>query len=153
MKSWQIFNYAQKLLTPAFLQKHYTRSYSLIQKWAADPCTNSATADNPIDRITAMLAELDMVGRPDVARAAIDLMARPLGGCFAYKEKAVSDKGTVDGEAGDALVALGELLKMVRKNMADGVTDDVEKQEILEAARKVKRELDELLAVIDEEMP
>ena len=145
MQSWQVFSYARKILSPGFLQGLYRRSVPLIYSWAASPL-NERHDRNPIDRITAMLAELDMRGRGDVSRAAIDIMAKPLGGCFAYFEDAESDKGNIDGEVADVAVALGRLAETCRTAMADGEVNAEERGDILESMRKVYLELGQIMA-------
>ena len=152
MKSWQIYSYANELSPVGFLQKIYKRSYPLVQSWAANPSTNEVVNRNPIDRITDMLAELKNVGREDVARAAVDIMARPLGGHFAFFKRVKSDKGTLDGEAADASIALGRLLETGRRAIADGAVSREELAEVQDKARLVRRELDEFISIIKEEI-
>lgn len=148
MESWQVYAYARKTLTPGALQAIYRRSIPLVYGWAAPP-TNEIHLRNPIDRIIIMLKELDAAGRDDVARAAIDLMAEPLGGRFEPISKAASDKGSVDGEAADAVVALGKFVEICRKSLKDGHVTKKELGLILEALREVRRELDEIFDVIN----
>lgn len=145
MQSWQIFSYALKTLPKGFLQKLYTRSYNLIQLWAADPAFNDRQARNPIDRITIMLRELDLAGYGHVARAAVDLMAGSMGGCFAPLPGAVSDKGSVDGEAA---VALGELVKKCREAVDDGVVDEAELHGVMEQLRATREEIEQLFDAV-----
>jgi len=151
MKSWQVFHYARKVLSNEIMMRIFSRSYPLITRWASDPryCENHTR--NPIDRITIMLTELDRVGYGEVARAGIDIQANPLGGQFAFRSRATSDKGTVDGESADAIVALGHLVTVVRKALADRKIEPAERAVILDAARVVVREIDELLDAAEKE--
>ncbi|MBN2061414.1 MAG: hypothetical protein JW882_13460 [Deltaproteobacteria bacterium] len=166
MESWRIFAVASKRMDRSILwniwrkvtpdiekiwakkpkeaEDNYKSTVRMIQKWAADPRNCAETSRNPLDRIRLFLDELDSIGEGKYARAAIDYMAEPLGGCFAYKEDAVSDKCTIDGEATDALIALGNLMDKLREDLIDGVLDD--KMKAQDLARYAKRQIDEILA-------
>jgi len=145
MESWKIYHVAHKKLPSGKLQQIYRRSARLVQYWASDPNYCEENKKNPLDRIRTMLDELDNAGAGDYARAAIDYMAEPLGGCFAEKQAAVSDKGCVDGESVDLTIAGGKLIDEIRFALADDVIDDEERMHIIEYARSLKREVDELL--------
>ncbi|WP_319406147.1 hypothetical protein [uncultured Desulfosarcina sp.] len=148
MKTWQIFRAAKKNLPPGVLQSLYTRSSRLIDLWAADPRNCACTARNPIDRIRDMLDAMDTAGDGDYARFAIDYMAEPLGGRFApFTDGIESDKGTVDGEAVDVTMALSNLVATIRDTMADDRITTAERVRIMQAARIIKDEVDQLLAV------
>lgn len=153
MESWKIYHVALKKLPQGKLQQIYRRSARLVNYWAADPKYCEETKKNPLDRIRIMLDELDNAGAGDYARAAIDYMADPLGGCFAEKYPAVSDKGCVDGESVDLSIAGGKLIDEIRFALADDVIDDVERMRIIEYARKLNREVDELLDAAGVEDP
>ena len=92
-----------------------------------------------------MLAELDTAGYGDYARAAIDYMAEPLGGEFSEKSTAKSDKGCIDGETADCMVALGKLADEIRFALADDFLDSAERIRIKEYARQVISEVQQLL--------
>ncbi len=147
METWQVYATAVKVLSASFLQKLYTRSYSLIKSWAAGPWCEKRNR-NPLDRIILMLRELDIHGRGDVARAACDIMCEPLGGRFAYFPDAETDKGSIDGEAADATIALGDLVQTCRSALADGEVNGQEKAEIIESLRTVQNELNQMLDVV-----
>lgn len=152
MESWKIYHVALKKLAPGQLQKIYRRSSRLVNYWAANPRYCEETKRNPLDRIRTMLEELDLAGSGDYAREAIDYMAAPLGGHFALKEKAVSDKGTIEGETADIAIALGKLADEIRFAMKDDEIDAAERIRIKEYARELKHQVDELMnaAGIDE---
>lgn len=76
-------------------------------------------------------------------------MAEPLKGKFAYKDEAVSDKGTVEAEITDALVALGELATVARDAAKDGKYDSAEEIKVAEFARRAKRQIDEILSIVE----
>ena len=151
-ESWKIYHVALKKLTPGKLQKIYRRSSRLVSYWAADPRYCEETKRNPLDRIRVMLEELDLAGAGDYAQAAIDYMAAPIGGHFAFKEQAISDKGTIEGETADIAIALGKLADEVRFAMEDDKISTVERIRIKKYALNLKRQVDELLnaAGIDE---
>ena len=100
LQTWQVYHAAHKVLGPK-LSKLYTRSARLVAYWAADPRFCDQVHRNPIDRVGDMLEQLDLLGHGDIARGAVDLLARRLGGGFTETEPSKSDKGTVDGEAAD----------------------------------------------------
>jgi len=145
IESWQIYNVALKKLPAGTLHKIYRRSCRLVNYWAADPRYVEEKKRNPIDRIRLMLAELDTAGYGDYARAAIDHMAEPLGGEFSTKKAAKSDKGCVDGETADCMVALGKLADEIRYALEDDFLDSAERIRIKEYARVVIAEVLQLL--------
>lgn len=145
MESWQIYLVASKKLPPGTLQRIYRRSSRLVAYWAADPRYCNETKRNPLDRIRQMLSELETAGYGDYARWAIDYMAEPLDGQFTYKKPAKSDKGTVDGEAADLLVASGSLISTIRCALDDKELDPLERMKIREHARSLIGEVEELL--------
>ena len=145
MESWQVYHAARKTLPKGQLQAIYSRSASLIGLWAADPTYCEHHTRNPIDRLRSMLDAMDTAGVGDYARYAIDYMAEPLGGRFCPIDTNRSDKGTSEGEAMDALCALGRLTDTVREALADGCLDTEEIIKIKEQARTIKAEVSQLL--------
>ena len=145
IESWQIYHVALKKLPAGTLQRIYRRSCRLVNYWAADPRCVDENKRNPIDRIRQMLAELDTAGYGDYSRAAIDYIAEPLGGEFATKSKAQSDKGTIDGETSDCMIALGKLADEIRFSLADDHLDSAERIRIKEYSRKLISEINQLL--------
>jgi len=145
IESWQIYHVALKKLPAGTLQRIYRRSCRLVNYWAADPRYADETKRNPIDRIRQMLSELDTAGYGDYSRAAIDYMAGPLGGEFSGKSGAVSDKGCVNGETSDCMIALGKLADEVRYALADDELDSAERIRIKSYARQVINEVRQLL--------
>ncbi len=83
-----------------------------------------------------------------MARAAVDILAAPLGGQFAPLFPEKSDKGTVEGEAADVTVAFGKLLSFCREALEDDMVDVEELTRILDLLRQVKAELNQLLDVV-----
>ncbi len=145
IESWQIYHMANKKLPPGRLQNIYRRSARLVAYWAANPRDCDVTHRNPIDRIKMMLEELAAVGFEEYAKAAIDYMCEPMGGEFASKNPAKSDKGTVDGEAADLSVAVGGLIGEIREALENGSVDTAERIRIKDAARKAIVEIEQLL--------
>ena len=155
MESWQIFSYAKKVLPVNTVRLIFTRSSKCLEcwggvardsidsRWAADPTYCSATERNPIDRVKALITELDRSGYGNVARAAVDIIAEPLGGCFEITKHVHGEKG-VAGEAADTMESLGDLIHKIRGSLSDGKLDKAEKADILDMVRKVKLEIDQL---------
>ena len=149
MKSWQIFKCAHEILPKGAIHNIYRRSTRLVQYWAANP-RYAKSLPNPIDHTAALLDELSVFGYGHVARAAIDLMAQPLGGHFQPFAKEKSDKHSLDGEAVDVTVALSKLVETARGALSHGRVERCELTEILEKMRTVKIELDQLFDVLAE---
>jgi len=145
MESWQFFYVAKKQLPPGTLQAIYRRSARLVTYWAANPRHCEETKKNPIDRIKEMLEAMDIAGFGEYSRAAIDYMAAPLGGCFADRKTACSDKGSIEGEVADVTIALGKLADGIRYSLEDGELDTAEKIKIKNYARQIRREVEQLL--------
>lgn len=155
MESWQIFNYAKKVLPINTIRLTFTRATKCVEcwggatrdgidsRWAADPTYCSATERNPIDRVKILLTELDRYGYGHVSRAAVDILAEPLGGHFELNKNINNDKD-VAGEAADAMEALGSLIGIIRESLADGELNKNEKGEVLEQVRRLKSEVDQL---------
>jgi len=152
IEPWQIYRVALKYLDKGFLQSIYTRSMRLFYYWAANPKHVDNSERTPLERLRIMLNAIDDIGMGEYSRAAIDYLAEPLDGGFAYKNQSKSDKGTIDGELADISIALGNLGAQVRDAFEDGRVDSAEKIRIKEAARNTKREIEQLLdaAGIDE---
>lgn len=75
-------------------------------------------------------------------------MAAPLGGRFEPFPVVKSTKGSVDGEAADAAVALGRFISTCREAVKDGSVSIEEQATILESLRIVRQELDEIYDVL-----
>ncbi|MBW1730027.1 MAG: hypothetical protein JRH08_00850 [Deltaproteobacteria bacterium] len=149
-QSWEVFSFALHTLGKPALKLIFGKSESMIYSWGTPP-TNESHQINPIDRICWMMEALADANRHEIGRAAIDIMAAPLGGHFEYLPGAETDKGTVDGELADSLVALGELADTCRHAVADGRLDSLEREEILEDLREVYLQLAQLLSAIEKE--
>ena len=147
MESWQVFHAAQKGLPKGTLQKIYRKSCRLVYYWAADPRYTDEVKRNPLDRIRMMLEQLDLAGCGNFARWAIDYLAEPLGGCFAYKNPARSDKDSIDGEIADVAVAMGKLADEIRYAAEDGKITRDELARVDDYGLELHRQVDELLEV------
>ena len=173
-ESWQVFNVANKNLVRAKVQQIFRRATPLVNKWgktielcldcqkklaqddeyptkrfvdlwAANPSDCNNTRRNPIDCIRDLLDALDDVGKTEYARAAIDYMAKPLGGRFTDIETSKSDKKNIDSEIADISIALGDLASRIREARIDGVFDTAERIRIKDSARTIKQEVEQLL--------
>ncbi len=145
--SWQIFEIAKVHLPKGRLFDIFTQTTRSVYRWAANPRACAETSRNPIDRIRMLLDEINIAGYGEYARAAIDYMAEPLGGRFTDAGMAVSDKGTVDGEIGDATIAIGRLSEVIRAALEDNEMSSVERIKVKGAARAAMREIEQLLDV------
>jgi|GEM_PF-1478160 len=145
MEPWQFFSLVRKVLPAGMLQSIFSRSTRLVQLWSANPAYCEHTARTPLERLRLLLKHLYLAGYGEYSRWAIDYLAEPLGGCFAYRESSRSDKGSVDGEAVDAFTALGRLVDEIRASLEDGRLEPEEKDRIRERCRRVIRELEELM--------
>ena len=151
MKGFQssiIFKIARKKLPAGTVQGIFSRSTRLVDYWAADSRYCEETRRNPIERIRMLLDELDSAGYGDYARAAIDYMSEPLGGCFTCTTPSTSDKGTVAGEVMDATICLGNLAKIIEEALADNQISDREKVEIKGEARRMVVQIEQILDVV-----
>lgn len=144
-ESWVIFKIAKDKLPIGAVQRIFTRSSRLVNYWAANPRTCEVTKRNPVDQIRLLLEQIDLAGYGDYARAAIDYMAEPLGIIGVDIDPAQTDKYSIDGEIADISIALGDLASQIRKAGADGRMDTAEKIRIKDAARTIKREVEQLL--------
>ena len=148
MDSWQIYYIAKKKLPPGILHNIYSRQVKsltrLIDYWSSNPRV-SKSKRNPIDRIRILLEELDIAGYGEYARWAIDYMAEPLGGRFTDTETAKSDKGSIDSEAADITVSLGELINLLRDAGSDGNNDTAKIIRIKSKARTLRIQIEKLL--------
>ena len=80
-----------------------------------------------------------------MARAAVDYLARAVGGRFCDVPGAKSKTGDVNEEIADIAIAAGRLTEFIREAVKDGELDTAERIRTLEAARSLKREVGELL--------
>jgi len=145
MEPWQFFSVVRRVLPPGMLQNIFSRSTRLVQLWAANPAYCEHTARTPLERLRLVLKHLDLAGYGEYSRWAIDYLAEPIGGCFAYRDRARSDKGSVDGEATDAFTALSRLVEEIRADLADKRLEPEEKARIRDKARLAIQEIQELL--------
>jgi hypothetical protein len=152
MKSWQVFNYALHVLPRNSVAKIWglrhgeEKENRMAYYWAANP-KDARSQVNPIDRLAQLIEEFHLAAYGHVARAAIDIMAKPLGGRFEYLPNHKSDKGTVDGEAVDVTLAVSNLIQACRKSKEDGKVDQEERERILECLRQAHREIGHLIDV------
>lgn len=168
MESWQIFHYARTVLPKGILQNLYSREVNKVfskeegnkdnQKnqpsknrsiyyWSANPAI-SENRRNPIDRLQLLFSELAAAGYGHVVRAALDLLAAPVNYRCVPIETAKSDKGTVDGELTDILQALSNFAEKARALKLDGVNDEDEREQVIEALRIMERQVAEALDAI-----
>lgn len=142
LASWQIFHAARKILGLDFLYRLWGfRNARQVQAWCSDPRECESACPNPIDKLQRMLEELALLGRRDIALAALRCLARPLGFEVRDPKETVSDKGELALEFMDASSALGEVGRTLQEALEDGVVDEEEVALIEEAADQVINEL------------
>ncbi len=145
-QSHQIFHIARKALSDGQMHEIFGRTTRYMQMWAADPRHCEVTRRNVLDQVALFLDALDDHGRRDVAHAALDLLAAPLGFAVVEKDKTtVSDKGCPDLELADLAVAIGELGARIREARKDGRLETTEIIRIRKAHDAARQELDQLL--------
>jgi len=144
-ESWVVYYVARKKLSPGFLQQLYTVKSRMVRLWGANPRHCDRTVRNPLDRLRLLFEALDLHGYSEYAIAALDWLGEPLGRRSVAMEPSRSDKGSVDGEAADAVVALGYLVAKIREVLADKNIDPEERIEIEEAYINAKRQIEEIM--------
>lgn len=115
-----------------------------VQLWAANPRHCGFTANNPIDQTRMLLDEMDTAGRRDEAVWAGNYMVEPLDLRCTPIDFQKSDKGTIDGEAADLLVAAGDLVHKAREYRPGGF-DSEERVKMSGAYRRIIRELNQFM--------
>lgn len=144
-ESWTIFKVAKKRLPPGKLQSIYRRSTRLVDLWAANPAHCEVTARNPMDHMRMLLDALDNAGCEDHAVAGANYMLEPLEMHAVPLTSEPSDRGDVDGELADLFAAGGRLASRIRDALADGQLDTAERIAIHEMARRIVKELNQVL--------
>jgi hypothetical protein len=144
-RSHQIFKIGLKELSDGERHRIFGKSTRYMDMWAADPRFCEVTRRNPLDQLKAFLSALDDHGRADVARAAIEFLAQPVGLRVCSDAAPESDKGSVDGEIADVTRALGRLTLMIESAREDGALETAELIRIKRAAVLLKCECDQLL--------
>jgi len=114
LKSWQFWNATRKILGETFLSKLYRRCPRQLYRWAADPAFTSDIEKNPIDHITIVLERLAEIGRDDIARSAISIMAGVIG-CEVVRAESnfTPDQPTLEAECLDDYPVIARFHKAI----------------------------------------
>jgi len=145
--SWQVFNAAREVLGLEYLYHLWGyRNARQIQAWCSDPRECDSAMPNPIDKLQLMLEELIILGRRDIALAALRCLARPLGFEVRDPKKALSDKKDITLEYLDLSQAHGEVGKALKEALEDG---EITEEEVANIEETADRLIDEALQIKD----
>lgn len=115
LKSWQFYEACRHNLGIETLTSLFSRSKTQIYRWGRDPRACVDVEHNPIDRMQFLLERLCEVGREEIARAAVAMMAQTVGCRLQPDELAVPDQDTLEGECLDDYPALVDFHRAVRE--------------------------------------
>jgi len=142
LESWQIFNATKEVTGLEFLYTLFGfRHARQVQAWCCDPRVCESAAPNPIDKLQRMLEELNILGRRDIALAAVKCIARPLGFEVRDPQDTQTDKEDPNLEFLDVVNAIGEVSKALQNSMEDQILEEYEKAQILEAVDEAMKQL------------
>lgn len=112
-KTWQFYAACKKLLGMAALQKIFKKSPTQIYRWARDPVCED-TEKNPLDRTAALLERLCEIGREDIARAAVNILAKTVGCELVCEKDAEPDQEDIRDEILDDLPEISNFHQAIR---------------------------------------
>ncbi len=121
LKSWQFFHSCRKVLGESFLQKLYKRSLTQIYRWSADPNLCADTERNPLDHLEAILLRLSEIGRPDIAQAAVSILADAVGCELRCLEPVIPEEISIEEKCLDVYPVLINFLEALRKEESPDV--------------------------------
>ena len=101
LKTHQFYAACRKILGMATLQKLFKKSPTQLYRWGMDPDFCEDWKRNPLDRLNVLLERLIEIGRDDIARAAVDILARTVDCELSCVNSANPDKDTVEAECFD----------------------------------------------------
>jgi hypothetical protein len=79
LQPWQIFHASYKALGMQVMMAIWGKSHNrIIYAYGQDPAVTEKRVRNPIEKLREMFAELALIGRGSVARAAIDYLQAAL---------------------------------------------------------------------------
>ena len=142
LSSWQFFHAAHKNLGIKFLTLLYRRGQRQIYRWAADPAVCGEKERNPIDRLSILLSSLCEIGKEDIARAGVQILAEVVGCEIRCVEFPEPDQETIEGECLDDYPALMELHEAIRMGQTVKHVEHLKRQaqqEIEETAERYRR--------------
>ena len=101
LKTYQFYAACRKILGAATLQKLFKKSPTQIYRWGRDPNFCEDVERNPLDHLNVLLERLCELGRDDIARSAVDILAKTVDCELCCIDIANPDKDTVEAECLD----------------------------------------------------
>lgn len=101
LKSWQFYCACRRILGEKFLTKLYNRSQRQVYRWCADPNFTVDKESNPLDLLSVLLKHLCEIGREDIARSALTILAESCGFEVVDRDVVVPDKCNLEEECLD----------------------------------------------------
>ncbi len=111
-ETWEVMQTCKRLLGVTNLQKIFSRGRTQINRYCMDPRYADAQR-NPLDRLIAMFELALEAGGRETVRAALNMLAKPLGCRVQEVEEPVPDKATVEEECLDDYPELVELNRLI----------------------------------------
>ena len=142
-QSWQFYTACRKILGMERLQRLFQRSRTEIFAWGANPLHCAETRANPLDRLSLLCRELDLLGHGRIARDALGVIAREIGCRLVPIDDPEPDQDDVRDECLDDLPALCAFHEAVRRGEELPEIDRLAGeavQEIRETAALARRE-------------
>ncbi|KAB1442918.1 hypothetical protein [Pseudodesulfovibrio senegalensis] len=111
-ETWEVMQSCKRLLGTTRLQKIFSRGRTQINRYCMDPRFEDAQR-NPLDRLIAMFKLVVQAGGEETVRAALNMLASPLGCRVQELDAPVPDKETVEEECLDDYPELVELNRLI----------------------------------------
>lgn len=147
IRTHQFWSAAYRVLTPGLLAKIWKKSQRQLYRWGADPDYCEDCRRNPIDLLRITCERLLEAGRPDVAEAALALLAEPLG--YEVKKSVIdSDSGSINLELLDVESSLGDFCRDYRDALEDKRLDPKERARLILQTNRLQRQVSELKAAL-----
>ena len=135
LKSHQFFHAANHILGQTFMAGIYKRSRRQLYRWAADPDFCEDHQRNPIDRLAKILERLCEIGKTDIAKAGVGILAGAVKCRLAEDGDATPDKKTLAEECLDDLPAVA----WYHEALMNGTSDLVIKARLDAAIRELEQ--------------
>ena len=101
LKTHQFYTACRKTLGKESLQQIYKKSPTQIYRWGMDPHFCDDWERNPLDRLNVLLERLCELGRDDIARAAVTILAKTVECELSCIIPANPDKTSIETECLD----------------------------------------------------
>lgn len=136
VESWEIMLRCRDTVGATQMQKIFSRGQTQINRYCMSPLYGDAQR-NPIDRLGLLFEQLVEAGEQETVRAALNILAEPIGCRVQPTETPVPDKATVEEECLDDYPELTELDRLIGRREHPRI--------VLRQAEQVKQEVDETL--------